>query len=149
MGPLTLLPLLGIALAVGRIARVSAATGFFLGVALVVLTLYVGALAGALWWTPLAVHVGGIALLGIEALRHSRRRAALAIPVPIGVLLLLCSWFWFAHGHDQYMLFDEFSHWGIYLRDMLALDGLWAAATNSVHPRCPPGAHPGSLANRR
>jgi hypothetical protein len=140
MGPLTLLPLLGIALAVGRIARVSAATGFFLGVALVVLTLYVGALAGALWWTALAVHIGGIALLGNEALRHSRQRAALAIPVPIGVLLLLCSWFWFAHGHDQYMLFDEFSHWGIYLRDMLALDGLWTAATNSMHPRYPPGA---------
>ncbi len=140
MGPLTLLPLLGIALAIGRIARVSAAIAFFLGVAFVILTLYAAALAGALWWTALAVHIGGVALLGLEALRHTRQRAALAIPVPIGVLALLCSWFWVVHGDDQYMLYDEFSHWGIFLRDMLALDGLWTADTNSMHPRYPPGA---------
>lgn len=140
MGPLTLLPLLGIALTVSRTARVSFAVSFFLAVALVILTLYVGALAGALWWTALAVHLGGIALLGVEALRHTRQRIALAAPVPIGVLVLLCSWFWIVHGNDQYMLFDEFSHWGIFLRDILALDGLWTADTNSMHPRYPPGA---------
>ena len=140
MGPLTLLPLLGIALSVGRTARVSAASAFFLGVAFVILTLYAGALAGALWWTALAVHIGGVALLGLEALRHARQRAALAIPVPIGVLALLCSWFWVVHGNDQYMLYDEFAHWGVFLRDMLALDGLWTADTNSMHPRYPPGA---------
>ena len=72
MGPLTLLPLLGIALGVGRMARVSIATAFFLAVAFVILTLFVGALAGALWWTALTVHVGGVALLGLEALRHAR-----------------------------------------------------------------------------
>ena len=140
MGPLTLLTLLGIALAVGRIARVSSATAFFLAVAFVILALYAGALAGGLWWTALAVHVGGVVLLGLEALRHARQRAALAMPVPIGVLVLLCAWFWIVHGNDQYMLYDEFSHWGIFLRDMLALDGLWTADTNSMHPRYPPGA---------
>jgi hypothetical protein len=140
MGPLTLLPLLGIALAVSRTARVSSPAAFFLAVAFVILTLYVGALAGALWWTALAVHIGGVALLGLEAWRHTRQQAALAIPVPIGVLVLLCSWFWVVHGNDQYMLYDEFSHWGIFLRDMLAFDGLWTAETSSMHPRYPPGA---------
>jgi len=140
MGLLTLLPLLGIALAVARGARVSAAVGFFLSVAFVILALYVGALAGVLWWTALAVHVFGVALLGYEALRRARGGVPFSIPVPIGVLALLCGWFWIVHGTDQYYYYDEFAHWGVFLKEMLALDGLWTADTNSMHPRYPPGA---------
>jgi hypothetical protein len=106
----------------------------------VILALYVGAFAGALWWTALAVHVGGTALLGLEALRQSRRQAAVEIPLPFGVLVLLCTWFWVVHGADQYFLYDEYAHWGIFLKDMLALDGFWTGDTSSVHPRYPPGA---------
>lgn len=140
MGPLTLLPLLGIAFSIGRLARVPAANALFLATSLVILTLYVGALAGALWWTALAVHVGGVALLGLEALRYTRERAAIAVPVPMGVLTLLCAWFWVVHGADQFFLYDEYAHWGVFLKEMLALDGFWTADTNSIHPRYPPGA---------
>jgi len=140
MGPLTLLPLFGIALGVGRAARVPPATAFFLAVAFVILTLYAGALAGVLWWTALAVHAGGLALLVGAALQHLRQRAPFAIPLPIGVLVLLCAWFWIVHGEDQYFLYDEYAHWGVFLREMLALDGLWTGDTNSMHPRYPPGA---------
>ncbi len=80
--------------------------------------------------------------------RATRRRGAaaltaadpLAIPLPIGVLVLLCAWFWIVHGEDQYFLYDEYAHWGVFLREMLALDGLWTGDTNSMHPRYPPGA---------
>ncbi len=140
MGLLTLLPLLGIAFSFGRVARVPAANAFFLATSLVILALYVGALAGALWWTALAIHVGGIALLGREALRHARERAAIAVPVPMGVLALLCAWFWVVHGADQFILYDEYAHWGVFLKEMLALDGFWTADTNSIHPRYLPGA---------
>ena len=140
MGPLTLLPLLGIALAVGRAARVSSAVAFFLAVAFVALTLYLGALAGVLWWTALAVHIGGMALLGHGALLLARERRPFAIPVPIGVLVLLCAWFWIVHGADQYYFYDEYAHWGVFLKEMLALDGFWPGDTNSMHPRYPPGA---------
>ena len=140
MGPLTLLALLGFALGVGRVARVPHAQAFFLTVAFVILTLYFGALAGVLWWTALAVNVAGVALLGVEALRRARQPIALAIPVPFGVLVLLCSWFWIVHGADQYFLYDEYAHWGIFVKEMLALDGFWTGATNSMHPRYPPGA---------
>ena len=72
MGPLTLLALLGLALGVGRVGRVSRvphAQAFLFTVAFVILALYAGALAGVLWWTALAVHIAGVALLGLEALR--------------------------------------------------------------------------------
>ncbi len=140
MGALTLLAVLGVALGFARVARVPHAQSFFFATAFMVLALYVGALLGVLWWTALAIQIAGIALLGFEALRLARQRTAIAIPVPFGVLALLCSWFWVVHGNDQYMLFDEYSHWGIFIKEMLTLDGLWTGNTNSIHPRYPPGA---------
>ena len=56
------------------------------------------------------------------------------------MLALLCAWFWIVHGADQYFLYDEYAHWGIFVKEMLALDGLWTGDTNSMHPRYPPGA---------
>ncbi len=141
MGPLTLPALLGLAFGVVRALRVPIAQSLFWASTAVILALYVGALAGALWWTALAIHLVGIALLGAEALRHARHRpAALAIPLPIGMLVLLYTWFWIVHGTDEYTGYDEFQHWGVFIKEMLALDGFWTADTNSPHPRYPPGA---------
>jgi hypothetical protein len=137
---MTLLALLGLALGVGRVARVPHAQAFFLTTAFVILALYLGALAGALWWMALAVHITGVALLGLEALQRARQPARIAIPVPLGVLVLLCAWFSFVHGADRYVGYDEYAHWGIFIKEMLALDGFWTADTNSLHPRYPPGS---------
>ncbi len=140
MGVLTLLAVLGVALCVARAARVPHSQAIFCTVAFVILTLYFAALAGFLWWAALAIHVGGVTLLGIEALRLVRRRAELTLPVPIGVFLLLCSWFLLLHGGDQYTRYDEFAHWGIFIKEILALDGFWTGDTNAMHPRYPPAA---------
>jgi hypothetical protein len=140
MGPLTLLALLGHSLVSARVARVPHAQGFFFATAFVILALYFGAFAGVLWWTALAVHVSGIALLGLEAVRRARQQAAFSIPVPYGLLLLLCAWFWIVHGADRYFLFDEFAHWGVFTKEMLDLDGFWTGETSSKHPRYLPGA---------
>jgi hypothetical protein len=140
MGALTLLAVLGLALGVGRVARAAHAQSFFFTVAFLILALYVGALVGVLWWTSLAIQVAGITMLGLEALRLTRQPMASALPLPFGVLALLCSWFWIVHGDDQYMLYDEYSHWGIFIKEMLALDGFWTGETSSIHPRYPPGA---------
>jgi len=140
MGPLTLLALLGVALGVGRAVRVPFAQAFFFTVAFVILALYFGALAGVLWWTALAVHVAGVTMLGLEALRRARQPAVIAVSVPIGMLGLLCAWFAVVHGADRYVGYDEFAHWGIFIKEMVALDGFWTGATNSMHPRYPPGA---------
>ncbi len=140
MGPLTLLPILGIALGIGRVTRTPFATAFFLAIAFAILTLYTGGLVGGLWWTALGLHIGGVLLLGREALRLANERGPVSIPVPFGVLVLLCSWFWMVHGADQYFLYDEYAHWGVFLKEMLALDGYWTADSNSYHPRYPPAS---------
>jgi hypothetical protein len=140
MGLMTLLAVLGFGVTVARLGRMSQATALFHAAAVIVLILYLGALAGVLWWVSLTIHLVGAAMLGNEALRAARTGNKASVPVPIGILLLVACLFWFVHGGRQYYMYDEYSHWGIFLKEMLALDGFWLADTNSMHPRYPPAA---------
>ena len=141
MGLLTLLPLLGFSLVLARRLDTSCSAALLYGVSGAVLMLYVGGLAGLLWWTALAIHLVGVCLLGIEIWRLTRNAALPAWPpVSLAVLLVCTTLFWLVHGDSQYIFFDEYSHWGVYLKEMLALDGFWTADTNSMHPRYPPAA---------
>jgi hypothetical protein len=140
MGLLTLLIVLGFGVTAARVGRMSPATAMFQVTAIIILSLYVGALAGVLWWVTLAIHLAGAVMLGLEALRIARTGRNAIVPVPIGLLLLMAALFWLLHDDQQYFMYDEYSHWGIFLKEMLALDGFWLADTNSMHPRYPPAA---------
>ena len=88
-----------------------------------------------------STHIAGVALLGLEALRLARRPTAIAIPLPL-TACSRCS----ARGSGSSMARTNTSSTtstrigGIFVKEMLALDGLWTGDTNSMHPRYPPGA---------
>ena len=138
LGLLTVVSLFGFAVVISRVARVPAAVALLQAMASIILLLYAGALAGVLWWMALAVNVGGAAVLGYEALRAVRGGVRITIPVPYGLLALLVGVFWLIHGQSEYRMYDEYSHWGIFLKEMLALDAFGPADTSAMHPRYPP-----------
>jgi hypothetical protein len=140
MGLATLLPILGFAALFARKLEAPFPVAMLHAVAAIIVALYVGGLIQALWWTALAVHLLGVALLGHEFWRLRRNGDRPSVSAPIAVLALCVAFFWFVHGNSLYMSYDEYSHWGIYLKDMLAVDGFWLADTNSMHPRYPPAA---------
>jgi hypothetical protein len=141
LGPLTLACLCGVALLLQRRVGFKPSTALLHAVALIVLLLYAAGLAGALWWGALAVHLGGTGLLASELIRRVRAApGAWTIATPYGVLALLASVFFALHGNDHYLYYDEYAHWGIFVKEMLAFDGFWPAETNSMHPRYPPAA---------
>jgi hypothetical protein len=140
MGLATLLPILGFAAFFARMLRTPLSVAMLHGVSAVILILYVGGLAQVLWWTALAIHFVGIGLLGYELWRVGRSGDRPTISVPITVLVLSVALFWLVHGNSVYLFYDEYAHWGIYVKEMLALDGFWLADTNSMHPRYPPAA---------
>jgi hypothetical protein len=141
LGPLTLLPLYGIAFLLQRQAGLKPSTAFLQAVAAVVLLLYAAGLAGVLWWAALAVHAGGTILLAVELMRRTREApAGWVVPTPYGVLAMLAAAFFAIHGNDLYSYYDEYAHWGIFVKEMLAFDAFWPAGTNAMHPRYPPAA---------
>lgn len=139
MGLLTLFPLLGISWYIAERIRTNASSALLHAVSWSLLLLFCGGLIGALWWTAIAIHVVGTALLCAAAWRARRGTWTLNAAASPFVLLLACTAFWYVYRQDQYFFFDEYSHWGVYVREMIAWDGYWRANTNALHPRYLPG----------
>lgn len=140
MALLSLLPLLGIAFWLQDRFRFAPATSLLLAVSGWTIVAFAGGLVGALWWTCLLIWVLGLVLLGIHAVAMIRGRAPVSVPVPFGMLVILSVAFWLIHGDSPFFYYDEYAHWGVFFRDMSALDAFWGADTNSLHPRYPPAA---------
>src|SRR5688572_30355901 len=140
MGLLTLLPILGFAAFLARKLETTLAVALLHAVSATILVLYAGGLIGVLWWSALAIHLVGVGLLGHELWRLRRNDRLPPVSTPIAVLVVCVALFWLVHGNSVYLYYDEYAHWGVYLKEMLALDGFWLADTNSMHPRYPPAA---------
>jgi len=140
MGFLTLLPLLGLTWYLSERMRISASAGLLFAVSGSVLLLFCAGLVGALWWAAAAIHVVGTVLLGAAAWHTLRGTIgpwdAAASP---WILLIASAVFWYVYRQDQYFFFDEYSHWGVYVREIHAWDEFWRANTNALHPRYVPG----------
>ena len=139
MGPLSLLPILGLAMFLARALNVGPGAGCVHAVATIMLALFAAALLDGLWWVTLGIHVAGVLLLAYETRRVVLRGPPYSLPVPVGLLIVAVAMFWQTYGADQFFFYDEYSHWGIYVKEMLALDGFWPGNTNALHARYLPG----------
>ncbi|MEO0615708.1 MAG: hypothetical protein AAFY69_06185 [Pseudomonadota bacterium] len=135
---ISLLPLFGISLLLQRRFGLRAALALMLAVAGWFTVVYVGGLAGVLKPVAIGVWVLG-ALLFVALLpwwfKQARRDG---LDLVYALFVVFCVAFWFVHHDSQFFYYDEYGHWGIYLRDMWALDSFWQADSNARHLRYPP-----------
>ena len=54
------------------------------------------------------------------------------------LFLVLPVLYWLVHAESKPMFWDEYSHWGAYVREMSVTHQLWTAETNAAHPDYPP-----------
>ena len=135
---LSLLPLFGFALLLQRSMRWSAPTALVMTVSIWALMLLLGAFLGLLWWTAAVIWLAGL-VAAIGALLAFVRQRDRHTPAPAYVFLIAAALaFWWVHHASGFFYFDEFAHWGIFLKDLWAADALWGADSNSLHPRYPP-----------
>ena len=107
----------------------------FLGISLSCIALYLGALAGLLQWTAWGLWgLGGIAFVFWCLTEYRRGNSLATVWVPLVLLIL----FWWIHADSQFLYWDEYSHWGTYVREMSVTHQLWSAETNASHPEYPP-----------
>ncbi len=137
---LVLVPLTGFILFWQRWQNTSTSSAALHTVSACILLLFVGGLAGLLPAMRAFLLVLGTAVLVYELTRHRHRSLSALGSVSLAVFLAACGIYFLVHGTSEFRYYDEFSHWGIYLRDMVANGGYWSADTNSLHPRYVPGA---------
>lgn len=136
---LVLLPLTGIILARARAVNIDTGRAALQSVSGLIVLLFLGALLDLLPGTIIGLLATGTLLL-VRELYIAVTRGPVTIPVPLGLFLVLSAMFWLAHWNNQYFFYDEYAHWGIFLKEMQAAAGLWGGDTNSLHPRYPPGS---------
>lgn len=134
---LPLIPVIGFALAWQHWQNTTAASAMLHAVSAIVLVLFVASLVGLLLPVTVLLMAGGTALAAVEGRRYVRSQ--IPLPVPIGIFVTLCVIYWTIHSGSSYYYYDEYSHWGVFLKEILAQNQLWGADTNSMHPRYLPG----------
>lgn len=134
---LPLIPVIGFALAWQHWQNTTAASAMLHAVSVILLVLFVASLVGMLLPVTVLLMAGGAALVAVEGRRYVRLQ--IPLPVPIGIFVALCVIYWTIHSGSSYYYYDEYSHWGVFLKEILAQNQLWGADTNSMHPRYLPG----------
>ena len=133
---LTLVPIIGCILFVRRCFDMRTASAAIHAVSIMLVTLYLAALAGVLLAAAATLLFAGTMLALYEGSLLIRSKTV----VPgIGVLVLLCSVFWLLHFGGKFAYYDEYAHWGIYIKDMLLTHQLWGTESNAMHLRYLPG----------
>ena len=133
----SLIPILGAALAWQHWQSTTAASSILHATSTILLLLFLGSLTNLLLPITLLLMFLGTVLAVVGGYRLVRSKASL--PMPFVILIVLCVAFWTIHSGSSYFYYDEYSHWGVFLREMLATNQLWSADTNSMHPRYLPG----------
>ncbi|SVE62177.1 uncharacterized protein METZ01_LOCUS515031, partial [marine metagenome] len=136
---LMLLPVLGAALILRRQLKLSDSLAILSAVSGILIGVYLGALTGFLQGTVYALTGLGMFLLLWEFYLNTKDKT-LPFSFPLLLFLVLPVLFWLVHAESKPMLWDEYSHWGIYIREMADTHQLYSTETNASHPDYPPGA---------
>ena len=138
MALLGLIPLLGYILLWRRVTGSRSTSAAIHASSAVLLALYLGSIGGILKPVTIVLLVGGSLLAIYESLDLVRHKTP--VPVPLGIFVALCGLFVLFHHDAAFYLYDEFSHWGIFLKEMLATDALWGSDSSAMVLRYLPGA---------
>jgi hypothetical protein len=131
-----LIAVIGFALFWQRSQNTTSAAAILHAVSAMLVLLFLSSLVGLLLPCALILLILGSALALLEG-RHCAKRKS--FPVPIGIFAVLGVIFWLLQSNSLYYFYDEYSHWGVFVKEMISRNALWGADTNSMHPRYLPG----------
>jgi hypothetical protein len=138
MALLALIPLLGYILLWQRVCNSRSVSAAIHASSAVLVALYLGAIANLLLPVTILLLAGGSLAAIYECVCRVRARSPL--PLPLGIFLILATLFAVLHNGNSFYLYDEFAHWGIFLKEMLAADAVWGSDSRAMVLRYPPGA---------
>ena len=137
---LILLPVLGVALTLRKQLKLSDSLAILCAVSGILIGVFLGALTGFLQGSVYALTGLGMFLLLWEFYLNIKDKT-LPFSFPFLLLfLVLPMLYWLVHAESKPMFWDEYSHWGIYIREMATTHEFYTGDTNAAHPDYPPGA---------
>ena len=130
---LFLLPLLGWTLGFQRVTRTRMSEALMQGSALLLIVMYVSGLLGLLQPMGWLLWIGGGGILLYEGLRLPNRRINPVRFFPLGMFIVTSSLYFFSHQNRYFFFWDEFSHWGVFIKEMLGKNQFYGVESNAAH----------------
>ena len=139
MAIFALLPILGYALFLFVQYNRKISISIFLSITFIISFLYIFGLLNLLAVGGYSIFYAGILLLGY--LLYARKLKALSAikSVPFIIFISSCAIYLYLFRNAHYAFWDEYSHWGIYIKEMMYSHRLHDAESVSAHLRYPPG----------
>ena len=136
-----LLPILGTAFFLKLRLKISDSLSILLSISGLTLISYLGGLFGILIFTVYALTVIGTLFLLFEIYQNFKKKTlSFFLSLPLSMFLVLTAIYWLVHAGSKPMLWDEYSHWGIYIREMAFTHEFYKGDSNAAHLDYPPGA---------
>ena len=135
-----LIPILGWIGVWIRFSKQSFAQSAIQSFSLILLILYFSALLGLLYWGMILVISIGILLFLIskeEYLRIIKKGENELYTLCLFIVLPVL--FWWIHKDSKLFFWDEYSHWGMFIKHMFYTDKLYDLGSNAAHLRYLPG----------
>ncbi|MFW6307519.1 MAG: hypothetical protein ACOC08_02640, partial [Campylobacterales bacterium] len=137
---LSLVPIFGYALFIFIYFRLRASSAVFISTSFIVTIVSLLAMMGLLKEVSYALFIAGLMLFLYLPYRFREKNIEFFSSTPI-VLMIIFSLIYFFISRDSYFFFwDEFSHWGLFIKEMMYTDRLYDASTLAAHPHYVPGA---------
>lgn len=136
----SILPIIGFALSIFRLGDKKISHSLFLSISFIIITVYVFGIFNILWFGGYAVFYIGILLLGFELYKHLNSAITFFTSTPFVLFVGLSSIYVMLFSDATFFFWDEYSHWGIYVKEMLSLGEFYNAHSAGAHLRYPPAA---------
>jgi len=132
--------LLGYALHLKTVGIQNSSVAIFLSTALSILALYILGLLNLLQYGSKAIFLGGIALLAFGVVKNRDGAKEFAKQTPVVVFVVLGVLYWLMTKSALFFFWDEFSHWGLFIKEMKFTDKLYDAQCIAAHLGYLPGS---------
>lgn len=137
---LTLLPIFGYALFIFVYFGLRASSAVFISTSFMVTTIVLLAMIGLLKEASYAVFAIGVILFLYIPYKYRDKNIEFFSSTPTVLLIIFSLVFFFISRDSHFFFWDEFSHWGLFIKEMMYTDRLYDASTLAAHPHYVPGA---------
>ena len=136
----TLLPVFGYALFAYLKCKRNISTSIFFSITFILSVLYLMGLFNLLKVGAFLLFYAGCGIFVYLAYKNSLQVFKIIGSVPVVVFTVASVIYWYLFQDAHYFFWDEFSHWGVYVKEMMYTHKLYGAESIAGHLRYPPGS---------
>ena len=136
---LTLLPIFGFSALLTIYLKKRVSSSIFFAITFIITIIFIFGMFDFLKFGSLLLFYGGILLLIYFILRYKKEMLSMVTSVPFIIFTISSILYLFFMKDAHFFFWDEYSHWGPFIKELYFFDSFYDASSQITHLRYPPG----------